>query len=267
MLAEILYYLFLSFFIVFIGTLFIVGCFLLYRAEKTKLYNLIYIGLAFIFINIGLISNLMFNLGDIFQQCFILISYVLVTLFVNLTFHKNRRSQISKLILLLVLSLGVIVVLFRVIRTSWNTALNYYLNVSLDVVYNLLTFNWMAWSSYSAYKHIKSQDIQPWIKTRYKMISFFSFILSLNVIPQLFQPWDVAWGDPNNPISLIVFGLMASNAITFSIGFLLAWIMPQWLKRFINKGYQSLEVKDFSEEELMDLIKKKLTKGGSVGNN
>lgn len=266
MIVEILYSLFLTFFFVFIGTLFVVGLFLLYRAILTKLNNLIYMGLAFILIAFGIVSNLIFSLGDIFQQCFILVSYVLVIIFVNMTFHKNRNTH-SKFILIFVASLGIVVILLRVLRVIENTPLNYYLNVSLDVVYNLLTFNWMAYSSYSAYKLIKSQNIQPWIKIRYKMISIFSFILSLNVIPQLFQPWDIMWGDPSNTISLLVFGAMASNTIFFSIGFSLAWIMPQGLKKIINKDYQSIEEESFSEEELINLIKRELDKGGSTGNN
>ena len=75
------------------------------------------------------------------------------------------------------------------------------------------------------------------------------------------------WGDPSNTISLIVFGVMASNAIIFSIGFSLAWIMPQGLKKLINKDYQSLDEENFSEDELMSLIKKQLEKGANTGNN
>jgi uncharacterized membrane protein YciS (DUF1049 family) len=75
------------------------------------------------------------------------------------------------------------------------------------------------------------------------------------------------FGDPNYLESYIVFGIISIMAIIFAVGFALAWFMPGWFKRFLNKGYHAVEDKEYSEEELMDLIKRELSNGGTNGNN
>ena len=87
------------------------------------------------------------------------------------------------------------------------------------------------------------------------MIAIFSFIISFNNVPEFFQPKGVNWGNPNNIISLAIFGTTAILVIAFSIGFFIAWIMPNWIKKKINKNYQPSEDKEYTEEELMKLIK------------
>jgi hypothetical protein len=116
----------------------------------------------------------------------------------------------------------------------------------------------MAWSSYSAYQKIKNKNIQPWIKVRYKLVAFVSFILSFNNIPEYFQPKGTTWGDPDNIISLAVFGTTAIISVIFAFGFSLAWMMPNWLKKFFNRNYQLLDEKEYTEEELMNLIREQL---------
>ena len=48
--SEIIYYLFLILFLLFIITLMITGIFLLIRAYQLKMRNLVYLGIGFIFI-------------------------------------------------------------------------------------------------------------------------------------------------------------------------------------------------------------------------
>jgi hypothetical protein len=90
------------------------------------------------------------------------------------------------------------------------------------------------------------------------LIAFFSFIISFNNLPEFFQPKGVHWGDSENIISLILFGVTVILCVIFAMGFLIAWIMPNCFKKKINKNYKPAQDKEYSEEELMKLIKEEL---------
>ncbi|MHA1106365.1 MAG: hypothetical protein ACTSPN_11720 [Promethearchaeota archaeon] len=253
---SVLYFVFLSFLIVFIGVLIIVGIFLLLKGIQNKLNNLIIVGLGFISLCLGFIGNFAFKLNVGFQEIFVFICFTFTTVFTNLTFYKNQK-KIGIISLLSVICLGIIQ-LILIYASLQGVPDLYYLRASLDVPYTMIVFDWMAWASYSSYKNLKNEDIQPWIKIRYKLIAIFSFIISFNNIPEFFQPKGTIWGDPSNPISLAVFGATAILAVTFSIGFGLAWLMPSWFKNRLNKGYKNISEKELTEQELMDLIENQL---------
>lgn len=235
----------------------VVGFFFLLRGIQKKMKNLIVIAIGFIALPTGFIGTFLFNLEYLFQEIFVFIGFTLTVIFTNMTFHRNRRLY-PNLILVFAIILGLIQLLFHSIETF--TTLNfYYERVALDVPYTLLIFNWLSWSSYSAYKSLKKQDIAPWIKIRYKRVGIFSFILSFHNIPEFFQPVGTVWGDYTNIISLIVFGMTAILAAIFSLGFAFAWIMPNWLKKRYNKGYHPPKDIELSEEDLINLIKKQLS--------
>ena len=221
--------------------------------------NIIIIGFGFAILSIGFISNLVFNLGQLFQEFTIFISFIFVVIFTNLTFHKNRGFM-PNIILISVIILGLVQIGFFVysILGTWTLSL-YYLRVWLDLPYTMLTFNWLAFSSFSSYRVIKSQKVNPWIKMRYKMVAIFSFIFSFNSIPEFFQPPGTTWAESDNIISLLVFGITATFVIVFSLGFALAWIMPSIFKNFLDRNYEVDEEIEYQEKELIDLIKKQLS--------
>lgn len=256
---ELFYTSFLILFGIFIITLAVMGIFLLFKGVKNRMINIILGGIAFASLPIGFLGNFVFQLGPLFQEFFIVSSFILTVIFTNLTFYKNR-GFLPKLVLGTVTTLGIIQLgfFFIAVYADW-TANLYYLRVSLDIPYTFLVFNWLSYSAYSAFKLVKSQTIDPWIKVRYKMLTIFSFIFSFHSIPEFFQPSGIVWGDPNHIGSLVVFGTTAILVVIFSIGFSIAWIMPVWLKKRINRNYQPIEDKDYQEKELLDLIKKELS--------
>jgi hypothetical protein len=221
--------------------------------------NIIIIGFGFAILSIGFISNLVFNLGQLFQEFTIFISFILVVIFTNLTFHKNRGFK-PNIILFSVIILGFVQIGFFLysILGTWTLFL-YYLRVWLDLPYTLLTFNWLAFSSYSSYRVLKSQKVKPWIKMRYKMVAIFSFIFSFSNIPEFFQPPGTTWAESDNVISLLVFGITATLVIVFSLGFALAWLMPTSFKNFLDRNYEVDKEIEYQEKELIELIKKQLS--------
>ncbi len=187
----------------------------------------------------------------------------MLIIFTNLTFYKNRNSH-AKLVLITVIIISILMIYLQTLLMIKRTPLIHYLRYAIQIPYHFLVFNWLGFSSLQAYKRIKNQDIEPWIKARYKLVFIFSFIMSLSSITQFFRPYDIAFGDPTNVISLILFGITSIIAITCGIGFTLAWVMPNWLKRYLNRNYQPLEEKVFSEEELMNLIRKELSSKNKI---
>lgn len=251
-----LYLVFLSFLIIFIGVLIIVGIFFLIKGIHNKLINLIIAGLGFISLCLGFVGNFVFNLSGGFQEIFVFICFTFTTVFTYLTFYKNQK-KIGLFAIFIVICLGIIQ-LILIYASLLGVPNLYYLRVSLDVPYTMIVFDWMAWASYSSYRNLRNEDIQPWIKIRYKLIAIFSFIISFNNIPEFFQPSKINWGDPSNPISLMVFGATAILAVTFAFGFGLAWLMPSWLKNRLNKGYKNIIEKELTEQELILLIENQL---------
>jgi hypothetical protein len=79
-------------------------------------------------------------------------------------------------------------------------------------------------------------------------------------IPRFFQTKNIPWGDPNNVISLIIFGITAVLGFTYAILLSISWFMPEWMKKHFNKDFQRVMDKDYSEDELLNMIKNELKK-------
>jgi hypothetical protein len=221
--------------------------------------NMAVLGIGVIAIPIGFIGNFLFNLGSLFQEYFVFIGFVSAVIFTNMTFYKGWRKK-ALIVLIFVIILGIIqIILYTVIKDILITRdIYYYLRVSLDLPYTLLVYNWFAYSFYSAYNRLKNQNIEPWIKLRYKMLAFASLFMSFHSIPEFFLPEDVLWGDPNNLASLVIFGTLAIMAIIYGIIFSWMWFMPKWFRNYLNRTHKREPDKEYTEEELMNLIKDQL---------
>ena len=74
------------------------GIFLLFKGVKNKMVNIILVGIASVSLPIGFVGNFVFQLGATFQEVFIINSFILMVIFTNMTFYKNR-GLISKIVL------------------------------------------------------------------------------------------------------------------------------------------------------------------------
>lgn len=264
---DFLFLLFQIFLLTFLGVYIIVGILLLIRAYQTKLHHLIYGGISFSLTGLSQIIAFMFDLPDLFETLLLAIALLLCVVFTNMVFHKNPSSRTPTLILIITAINSIIYVILMTLFNGARTEPLYYVTYLHDFLFRFTVLAWLGWSSLEAYKRIKDQDIQPWIKARYKIIATVSFIMSIERIVRVFQPWYLSFGDPNHISSYMVFGIISIMAIIFAVGFALAWFMPRRLKRFLNKGYQRVEDKEYSEEELLSVIESQLSNGGSNGDN
>ena len=254
--------------LLFFILVFTIGIFLLIRGYQRKLNNIIIMGGAFLAMTIGfLMQFLIKEHGFLIREILSLIGFTFIIIFTNMTFYKHK-SHLSNYLLIIGILLAINQFIFQLFvdYITPNNKFIHYTKIALDLPFNLLVFNWMAFAAYSSYKKLRDEQIAPWIKTRYKLIALSSFIMSFHSIPEFFQPFEIPMGDPSNLTSLIVLGFISAISIIFVILFGLAWIMPNWLKNLFNKEYSPVEEEYYSENELMELIKNQLYKREIYGN-
>ena len=265
MVELILVFFFRLLIIIFLGTILLVGTFLIIRAYQIKARNLYIIGMGWIIYFCGQLLNHLLHFHVAIYAIFSRSSFILMVVFTNLTFYKDRKSILPKLILTLAVIFGIIGWYYDSVRDISQTT--YILSRVFDFIHASICFDWLAFSCFSAYKKFKNVEIAPWIKVRYKLTYISSPILTLSYLVLMFHPYDLPFGDISTTQSLIVYGLVSILILTYGIVFTLAWIMPNWLKKYLNRGYHPVEDEEISEEELMRLIKKQMSKEDPVGNN
>ena len=265
MVELILVFFFRLLIIIFLGTILLVGTFLIIRAYQIKARNLYIIGMGWIIYFCGQLLNHLLHFHVAIYAIFSRSSFILMVVFTNLTFYKDRKSILPKLILTLAVIFGIIGWYYDSVRDISQTT--YILSRVFDFIHASICFDWLAFSCFSAYKKFKNAEIAPWIKVRYKLTYISSPILTLSYLVLMFHPYDLPFGDISTTQSLIVYGLVSILILTYGIVFTLAWIMPNWLKKYLNRGYHPVEDEEISEEELMRLIKKQMSKEDPVGNN
>ncbi|MFX1346689.1 MAG: hypothetical protein ACFFAI_16450 [Promethearchaeota archaeon] len=117
---------------------------------------------------------------------------------------------------------------------------------------------WLGIVALRYYNSLKTISIEPWIKKRYKLIGLGSFVYSFSIFLYYFIPYNVpgVFVFPNIIYSYIILGF----TIFYSLCMFLAWVMPKRLKEFFNKGFKRPIESVYSENELMELINKELSK-------
>lgn len=254
MISPFLYVLFLVFLILYLGVVIIVSAIFTIRAYKTKLNSLIYGSICFILVVISQTGLFLFNFNMFAERIFYTLHYLFAIFFVKSIYYKERKSLFP--FILTISIIGAIIhdyIVFMMMIE--NSPLLYYLEISIDFSLRFIIFIWLAWASYSAYKEFKDKDIEPWIKIRFKLTAFVSLLVSLYNLNRFFLPWNVNRNDPNNLISFTILGITAVLAFIISIGFFLAWITPNWFKKYINRDYEPSSKREYSETELIEIIK------------
>jgi len=117
---------------------------------------------------------------------------------------------------------------------------------------------WLGITAIKYYNSIKSLNIEPWIKKRYQLIGLSSIIYSFSLFIYYFFPFRVidVFAFPYIIYGYIILGF----TIFYSLCMFLAWIMPKRLKKFFNKDFKQPIDKEYSENELIEIINKELDK-------
>ncbi len=269
MLDSILYNVFFVFTIFYVATFFVVGIHFYVRGYRTKMSNLLYAGSSFLLMAISQLLSRIVTPFKIVEVAFIAFSLIFVVIFINKSFYKERDSMIFKkdrrtylpntILALTIISSTITCFTSIFVNTPYNTPENNFIYILTTVIQRCVVFHWAGFSSYFAYKNLKGKKIRPWITFRYKIFSITSFLLGFQPFVILFQPYEIPFGSPHSIESMIVFGITALIALIYSIGSFLIWIMPNWLKKHLDRNYPHHdENEEYSEAELLALIKNQL---------
>ncbi|MFX0024672.1 MAG: hypothetical protein ACFE9S_20360 [Candidatus Hermodarchaeota archaeon] len=244
----------------------IVAIFLLNKMIKTKTYNLLPLILFFLINSTRLIFFLMIQSLFVVYLTLIQFPNILLIVFTKLTFFKYKKSpyKILLIILIVVRSLDFIIRLNFQISIPMNYSLDeanliYYFYILFSITLSFLFSHlWLGIVALKYYYSLKSVYVEPWIKKRYQLIGFGSVIYSFSIFLYYFIPYNVVgpYAFPNIIYMYIILGF----TIFYSLCMFFAWVMPKRLKEFFNKDFKKETDKDYNENELMERIRKELSK-------
>ncbi len=229
---------------------FILGLILFYKAVKSKiqvLWLLVFDSFLQALIFLFFTGTPLLDFGNIFV--FIVgISHLLIVIFVHKTFYKGQiRVYTLYVIIIVICTIGYILNLFDPFPFF-----TYPISLHIFAWYNFLLPSiphfWCSYVILKQYLVYRNKDIQPWIKMRYLIAGLSHIPWGLLGIFYLFY-----WYAGNIP--LIYASIVISIAITmFTIGYFIAWVMPEPLKKFFNRHYENIDAKEMTEEEIKQLL-------------
>jgi len=217
MINEVLYVIFIIFLFAYLGIVVVIGSIFLIRAYITKLKSLLYGGICFALVAISQIGRYLLGFNILVESIIFHFHYFFAIFFVKDLFYKDRKSVFRYLFVFTFITTiirNILVYLKMINRTS----LIHYTQITIDFFTRFFIFFWLAWASYVSYKEFKDQNIEPWIKMRYKITSIVALMVSLYNLNRFFIPWNAVSGDPDIPISFIVFGITSILSLIISIG-------------------------------------------------
>ncbi len=232
--------------IVFAVIQWIIALALIFRVKKTKLNNLYLLAFTLFLEGIGT----MFLSGSL---TILLIAFITLDIavwshliFIKLTFYKDRKSPIS---ILLALTIPVTIVHW-ILSGIYDIGLNtsFLLFFVARLLYSILTYisyGWMAYSLIKSYLKIRNNKmLEPWVKARYLLVITYvlgklliGILLPISPKDQLALDWSLM--------------AMAFVSLIILVSQFLAWVMPEGLRKWLNRNFTVQVEEIFSEEELL----------------
>jgi hypothetical protein len=177
-----------------------------------------------------------------------MLTMVIGLIFIDRTFYQDRKSPF-KLLLALTLVLGALttisfIMFERSIIFQENVA---FLLHSIFVGADFIIFGlWSFIAASGSLKSFSSSDaVEPWVKGRYRLVKFYSICIILVGSLTLFTPVE-------GTINWALMVILVVNILRIT-GETIAWIMPNSLKKYLNRGYDSQDISlELSEEEIME---------------
>ena len=244
-------------YVIFFGSQLITCIFLIIRTFKIKQLNLIPLILFFLLNPLEILLILLIGSSITINM----ISNICLVIFTKYTFFREKRSPFIFLLISLIIVKAVDLVLKLYIPFSLllNFILNpskipyFYLYLTVSSLAILLSYPWLGLTTLKYYRSIKTKDIEPWIKVRYQLISYSSLIMIINGILYFLFPIDSYSWEQLYPFFIGLW--ITINTTIFSISNLVAWIMPNSLKKYLNRNYQGKVEENLTEVDIMNKIR------------
>jgi len=236
-----------------IGIDLLTGFVLAFRSYRVKSQNLGFLaGFSFssIFVSIfyGLGDSLFRHLG--FTVSVFLANFFLLV-FTNRTFFTDKKSPFFRFFLI-IFTASLIHAVLRILDLfpgEWQMTAFY--NILISIIMAIPGY-WFGYLVIKQYRSIKMENIEPWIKMRFLIagigallngsVGWLAYLIVISQIPGV---------DPAGNLELITLLISALILITFSIGFFIAFVMPERMKQYFNRNYKPTDEETLSEEEIM----------------
>jgi len=233
-------------FVIFLVFRVITGAFLFGKWRQTKKENLLLL-VVFFFMNALTLLFLVFE-NLMLYDVNTIITMVIGLVFIDRTFYQDRKSPF-KLLLALTLVLGALTVVFFMI---FDQSIIFEPNTSFllhNIFVGALFVIFGLWSFIAATGSLKafssSDTVEPWVKGRYRLVKFYSICI---ILLGSFTPFTPVEGTVNWALLVI----LVANILRIA-GETIAWIMPNFLKKYYNRGYTTAAlIEELSEEEIME---------------
>ena len=231
----------------------IIGINLILVGRKSNQKALYYLALNTFLIGIGMIFSMELIFPDVFIfTLFSLSSYYPSIYFIYLAFFQERKFPLKLVLVLTTSFMTMSLVLVGFYQYVGANILYYELSFIFFGLDLILVSGLLVFALYKAYTVLKPRDyVEPWIKGRYKLVIInkvaylatgFSFFFS-----------GVLMVDPE--ASVFTYVIILGQLIAIITDFL-AWIMPKWFIRYLNRNYVEVHEKEMTEEEIIADLKK-----------
>ena len=227
------------------------------KGRKLKNKNLIELGAIFIILSVSNLSTLIDDLAipglvtSIFFNLASNIGIIIAIHWVDRVFYTNRKSP-YKLLMGIIIPMAIINVILSTLNTYIFLAPNNITAVISSILFGGVITIFGAWyfiSAREAYLRLRSNNnVEPWIKMRFKTIMLYSMcflLMGISFALGPLVPIEITTGI-TVPLFLIFITLLVE-----AIGEFLAWYMPDKLKNYYNRRFSVEETKELSEEEIM----------------
>ena len=227
-----------------------IGVILIIRARKTKLTNYYALAITIFFECIGYLfyTSILNNLFIFYV--FMAAMWVPLIIFIDKTFYQEKKSPFKFFLLLTIILAIIKIVAVAIYQFGPIQDFNalFLARISLSIALGS-TALWLNSASYTSYIKIKSDEgVEPWIKTRYLLVCFYTFAQIGIAITWPFFPYDKSIN--------IWYILGALSLVLFIFAQFLAWVMPAGFKKWLNRNYKPGEKEeDLSEDEIMKSFK------------
>ena len=248
------FYPFLAFSVLLLA---ISGIILIKKANSTKQWNLVLLGIANI-LTVVIFVLLVFTEFWVAINMIFVIAYLSIIVFVKMTFSTVSKKMYKTLVTLC-LVLGCYMIFnsffFRLSLIEL-TSVTRTIGLLVQIGISFPVFFWFSLHSFRACKLLKDKKIEPWILWRMKVNMLSALIMAFYQIPDILRiDPSVEYADPTNPISMLIFYTQGIIVMFFSISQFIAWVMPSVLKRYLNRNYEIpkdlVDSMNISESQIM----------------
>ena len=170
--------------------------------------------------------------------------FICMVLFIHYTFYLDRNNPTIYFFIMSVI-FGTIIITFNILF-DYIYPLELYDTIAsiTQIIGNLIVFSWLIYSSLNAFLNVKNDEtIDDWVKMRYKLVIFYSFIGIFVAI---------AYGTiTSTKINFYTISIFIAT-IVYQLVQLMAWVMPKFLRKFFNRHFiLSTKIDELSEEEVI----------------